>query len=100
MTSKANTKKVVKRVDPWAGKERDKYGFIKGTKTAFIVAMLGAKKYTKMQILEELDNVYKGANNKITLAVLINDIQKPVGTYSASRGLTVKEKKKGVFSLS
>ncbi len=89
----------IKRVDPWAGKKRDKYGYIAGTKTSLIVAMLGKKKYTKVQILEELDTAYKGANNKTTLSVFINDLQKPVGTYPSSRGLIIKENKSGVLSL-
>lgn len=90
---------VKKYVNPWANKEKDAYGFITGTKSSLIVSLVASKKYTKDQILEELNTKYPGKNNKVTLACLLTDLQKPVGTYPASRGMVIVENKKKQLSI-
>ncbi len=79
---------------------KDANGFKVGSKASMMHDMLLEGKHTKEAMLKILDKKYPGANNKTTLSVFINDLQKPVGTYSGSRGTAiVTNEKTGVLSV-
>lgn len=89
-----------KRKNTLPVKEKDANGYAVGSKSGLIYAWLSEGKYTKEQILAGLDQQYPGANNKTTLGVFLSDLQKPVGTYSVSRGCKVnKDEASGILSL-
>lgn len=75
--------------NPWADKARGVAGFVSGTKNDFIMTRLLQGKYTRADILAELNKAYPGANNKTTLGCFLQGLQCSPGTYSESRGLTV-----------
>lgn len=88
---------------PPVKKERvvDENGFRPGTKVGLIASLLAEGKYTKKEILDILNEKYVGkeSGNQVTLSLVILDIQKPVGTYSASRGWKIVTGDKGVLTL-
>lgn len=84
---------------PKTNVEKDVNGFKVGSKSSKIYNMLLAGKYTKKEMIGLLDKEYPGANNATTLGVFIGDLQKPVGTYSTSRGIVILKSGKDVLSI-
>jgi hypothetical protein len=79
--------------------KKDEYGFRKGSKASSIYTMLLTGKNTKKQVLAKLNKKYPGSNNKVTLNAFLSDVQRPVGTYPASRGITIEQDDKGILSI-
>lgn len=73
----------------FGAREKDENGFSVGTKGSKIFTMLKSGKFTRETMLASLDQEYPGANNKTTMSTFLSDLQKPAGTYSASRGITI-----------
>lgn len=75
-------------------KERDANGYVVGSISGEIFQLLQAGKFTKDQIEEKTNTV-----GKSTVSLFLSDVQKPVGTYPASRGMEVLKDSKGILSF-
>lgn len=82
-----------------SGRGKDEHGFTSGSKSSLIYSLLAAGKYTRESILKMLDEKFSGSNNKSSLSTFISDVQKPVGTYSSSRGIKISSTEDGVLFI-
>lgn len=82
-----------------AASGKDENGFTIGSKSSLIYSLLAEGKHTREEILEVLNEKYPGANNKSSLSTFISDVQKPVGTYSSSRGVRVGVTEEGLLFI-
>lgn len=89
---KAKPAPAKKAVPPKAN--ADDAGFKVGSKASIIYGMLKEGKYTRAAIEAAVDSV-----GKSTVAIFLNDLQKPVGTYSVSRDLKVNISEAGVLTV-
>jgi hypothetical protein len=64
--------------------------FKKDTKSYVIFEAINSGKFSKQEIIDYLNKSFPG-NNKQSLDMFILDFQKPIGTYSGSRGLKIVE---------
>lgn len=72
----------------------DEEGFKIGSKASLIFKLLKEGKYTRTGIEAAVDSV-----GKSTVAIFLNDLQKPVGTYSVSRDLKVNISEAGILTV-
>ncbi len=82
-----------------SGKGKDENGFTIGSKSSLIYSLLSDGNHTREEIISILNEKYPAANNKSSLSTFISDVQKPVGTYSTSRGVKVVISEDGVISI-
>ncbi len=98
--TKSKTRTMAKKKDMSdMGKGKDENGFTIGSKSSLIYSLLSEGRHTREGILKMLDEKFPGSNNKNTLSTFISDVQKPVGTYSSSRGIKISITEDGVLSI-
>jgi hypothetical protein len=89
-----------KKANPFAG-NKDENGFKEGSKSGRFFALIKEGNHTTEKIVsmtaKEFDADEK--TNASTFKLFCGDVQKPTGTYSASRGLTIVTGDKGILSF-
>jgi hypothetical protein len=75
--------------------------FRTGTKSQVILDFLLAGNHSKLEILDELVKQFGGTpqSNMNSLNLFLSDFQKPAGTYSASRGVSIVPNASGKLEL-
>lgn len=74
--------------------EKDANGFKVGSTSGTVYSMLLEAKHTKADIEKAT-----GSEGKSTVTLILSDLQKPVGTYSISRGIKIVASDKGALSI-
>lgn len=77
----------------------DEYGFEVGSKFSFVFSLLMEGRYTRKEILDRLDQKYRGANNAHDFTVFISDLKKLPGKYPHSRGVKIGKAENGILFL-
>lgn len=96
--SQPEIKTAVEKKAPSA-RGKDENGFTIGSKSSFIFSLLSEGRHTREDIIKTLDEKYPGANHKSSLGTFLSDVQKPIGTYSTSRGVKIVTGEDGILSI-